>query len=81
MTELQVACATDGLLAAQVTVDVLPEVLRVRAVLEGTKTILTSPLQAVALVDDALDRALFKTGLFQEFDVAGKALQVAPDRF
>lgn len=33
---------------------------------------------ALALVDDALDRALMMTGLFEEFDVTGKVLRVAP---
>jgi hypothetical protein len=33
---------------------------------------------ALAVVDDALDRALMMTGLFEEFDVTGKVLRVAP---
>ena len=35
-------------------------------------------LAALALVDEALDRALMTTGLFEEFDVTGKVLRVAP---
>jgi hypothetical protein len=37
-----------------------------------------NPRAALALVDDALDRALMTTGLFEEFDVTGKVLRVAP---
>ncbi len=37
-----------------------------------------SPRAALALVDEALDRALMTTGLFEEFDVTGKVLHVAP---
>jgi hypothetical protein len=44
-----------------------------------------NPRAALALVDEALDRALMTTGLFDEFDVTGKVLPVAPlqqaDRF
>jgi hypothetical protein len=37
-----------------------------------------NPRAALALVDEALDRALMTTGLFEEFDVTGKVLRVAP---
>jgi hypothetical protein len=37
-----------------------------------------NPRVALAVVDDALDRALMMTGLFEEFDVTGKVLRVAP---
>ena len=37
-----------------------------------------NPRAALALVDEALDRALITTGLFEEFDVTGKVLRVAP---
>jgi len=37
-----------------------------------------NPRGALALVDEALDRALMTTGLFEEFDVTGKVLRVAP---
>lgn len=33
---------------------------------------------ALAVVDEALDHALMMTGLFEEFDVTGKVLRVAP---
>lgn len=33
---------------------------------------------ALSQVDEALDRALMTTGLFEEFDVTGKVLRVAP---
>jgi hypothetical protein len=33
---------------------------------------------ALAVVDEALDQALMMTGLFEEFDVTGKVLRVAP---
>lgn len=38
----------------------------------------TSPRAALAVADEALDRALMATGLFEEFDVTGKVLRVAP---
>ena len=37
-----------------------------------------NPRGALAVVDDALDRALMMTGLFEKFDVTGKVLRVAP---
>ena len=37
-----------------------------------------NPRAALALADEALDRALMTTGLFEEFDVTGKVLRVAP---
>ena len=37
-----------------------------------------NPRAALAMVDEALDRALMTTGLFEEFDVTGKVLRVAP---
>ncbi len=37
-----------------------------------------NPGVALAVVDDALDQALMMTGLFEEFDVTGKALPAAP---
>ena len=37
-----------------------------------------NPRAALALVDEALDRALMTTGLFEEFDVTGKVLRAAP---
>ncbi len=37
-----------------------------------------NPRAALALVDEALDRALMTIGLFEEFDVTGKVLRVAP---
>jgi hypothetical protein len=37
-----------------------------------------NPRAALALVDEALDRALMTTGLFEEFDVTGEVLRVAP---
>jgi hypothetical protein len=40
---------------------------------------LTSPLTAVALVDQAVQRALLSTGLFEEFDVSRRALHVWPE--
>jgi hypothetical protein len=38
------------------------------------------PLAALSMVDEALDRALMTTGLFEEFDVTGKVLRVAPSQ-
>ena len=44
-----------------------------------------NPRAALALVDEALDRALMTTGLFDDFDVTGNVLRVArlqqADRF
>ena len=37
-----------------------------------------NPRAALTLVDEALDRALMSTGLFEEFDITGKVLRVAP---
>lgn len=39
-----------------------------------------NPRAALAVVDEALDRALMTTGLFEEFDVTGKVLRVAPQQ-
>ncbi|HEY2639951.1 MAG TPA: hypothetical protein VGI66_08715 [Streptosporangiaceae bacterium] len=33
---------------------------------------------ALAVVDEALEQALITTGLFEDFDVTGKVLRVAP---
>jgi hypothetical protein len=38
----------------------------------------TSPVDAVTQVDTSLDQSLIETGLFEEFDVTGKVLRVAP---
>jgi len=37
-----------------------------------------TPLGAIAWIDAAVDRVLMRTGLFEEFDVTGKVLHVAP---
>jgi hypothetical protein len=37
-----------------------------------------NPLTILKLLDDILLRALMTTGLFEEFDVSGRVLQVAP---
>jgi hypothetical protein len=37
-----------------------------------------NPRAALAVVDEALDCALMTTCLFEEFDVTGKVLRVAP---
>jgi hypothetical protein len=37
-----------------------------------------NPRAALAVVDDALDRALMATAQFEKFDVTGKTLRVAP---
>lgn len=39
---------------------------------------LTGPLEAIRLLDEALDRSLMGTGLFERFDVAHKTLTVGP---
>jgi hypothetical protein len=36
------------------------------------------PLDAVAKLSDALDRALLMTGLFERFDSTGRVLRVGP---
>ena len=38
----------------------------------------TTPLAAMARLDKALDDALMASGLFEDFDVTGKVLHVAP---
>jgi hypothetical protein len=38
------------------------------------------PLAALSMVDEALNRALMTTGLFEGFDVTGKMLRVAPSQ-
>ncbi len=38
-----------------------------------------NPLEAVTWLDGAVDRTLMGTGLFEEFDVSGKVLRVAPE--
>jgi hypothetical protein len=35
-------------------------------------------LEAITLLDGTLDDAIFRTGLFEQFDVSGKQLEVAP---
>jgi hypothetical protein len=37
-----------------------------------------NPREALSQLDEALDDALMATGLFEEFDVTGKILRVAP---
>jgi hypothetical protein len=37
-----------------------------------------NPREALSELDEALDDALMATGLFEEFDVTGKVLRVAP---
>lgn len=39
---------------------------------------LTSPLDAITCLDEALLRALIKTGLFEEFDVARRSVHARP---
>jgi hypothetical protein len=56
--------------------DVTPDphgVLRVHARARGT-----NPVEILVRLAAALDRALLATGLFEEFDVSGKVLWVAP---
>ena len=48
-------------------------VLALRAKSRGT-----DPLAAITRLDAALDRSLMATGLFEEFDVSGRVLRVAP---
>jgi hypothetical protein len=36
------------------------------------------PLDAITRLDKALDDSLIATGLFEEFDVTGRVLQVTP---
>lgn len=62
------------------TVAVLPDrTVAVSAALHGVgRSGLTSPLEALARLDGAFDRALTRTDLFEEFDVARKILRVSP---
>lgn len=54
-------------------------VVHVRAEIQGrTIADMTSPLDAITLLDAALLRALAKTGLFEEFDVARRTVRVGP---
>lgn len=39
---------------------------------------LTNPLHALTCLDSALDNALLRAGLFEEFDVARKRLTASP---
>jgi hypothetical protein len=48
-------------------------VLTVRGTVRGN-----SPVDAVIRLDTSLNQSLIKTGLFEEFDVTGKVLRVAP---
>jgi hypothetical protein len=55
-------------------------VVEVRATLHGIGlTDLISPIDAITRVDTAVDRSLMRLGLFEEFNVAGKSLRVAPN--
>jgi hypothetical protein len=64
----------------------LPEELSFRVVasqhldaLEVAATVrLFTAVGAIAWIDAATDRALWSTGLFEEFDATGKVLRVAP---
>jgi hypothetical protein len=52
---------------------------RLVALVAGTNlAALTSPVDAVACVDAALNRALMVGGMFEEFDVASRTLTVRP---
>ena len=48
-----------------------------RVIVRATLTA-TTPLAAMARLDRAIDDALMASGLFEEFDVTGKVLHVAP---
>jgi len=48
-----------------------------RVIVRATLTA-TTPLAAMARIDRALDDVLMASGLFEEFDVTGKVLHVAP---
>jgi hypothetical protein len=48
-------------------------VLMVHATVRGS-----SPVDAVGRLDRSLNQSLMATGLFEEFDVTGKVLRVAP---
>ncbi|MEJ3742379.1 hypothetical protein WEI85_03665 [Actinomycetes bacterium KLBMP 9797] len=45
---------------------------------QSTVEPLTSPLDAISHLDKALLRALTRTALFEEFEVARRSLRVAP---
>ena len=51
----------------------LHDIVLVSAEMRGT-----SPLDAITTLDEALNRALRTTGLFEEVDVTGKTLHVTP---
>ena len=38
----------------------------------------SSPIAAMGWIDTLLDRSLLATGLFEDFDVTGKVIRVAP---
>jgi hypothetical protein len=69
-----------GFVVPALTVSVRPDrAVEVLATLKGNAPArLTSPLEAITYLDAALDRSLKRTGLFEEFDVARKALHSAP---
>jgi hypothetical protein len=48
-------------------------VLTVRATVRGP-----TPVDAVTRLDASLNQSLMATGLFEEFDVTGKVLRIAP---
>jgi hypothetical protein len=69
-----IAAAMGGPADLSFTVSSHPySVIAVRARLRGT-----DPLAAITRLDTALDRSLMTTGLFEEFDVSGRVLRVAP---
>jgi hypothetical protein len=50
-----------------------------RSVLSISASLLANkPSTALGTVEEALDQALMSTGLFEEFDVTGKVIRVAP---
>jgi hypothetical protein len=74
LTSVMETVIGDGVSDLSSTVSRHPySVLTVRATVRGT-----SPVDAVTRLDTSLNQSLLAIGIFEEFDVTGKVLRVAP---
>ncbi|HLL65951.1 MAG TPA: hypothetical protein VK453_09410 [Micromonosporaceae bacterium] len=78
LSDLEAGASTYDIVDFAMTAE-LGRSVHLTAALRG-KTVadLTSPLDALRLLDISLRRALMHAGLFEEFDVARRAMRVSP---
>jgi hypothetical protein len=70
------ADAVRAVAPGEVSCAVAPDAYDVFVVTSAVRA--TNPMDALAGLNAALDRALLSTGLFEEFDVSGKVLYAGP---